>query len=187
MNFAIFASGNGTNFENIVKTKFKSISCSLLVCNKKDALVIERAKKYGIEVYIFSYDNYKTREEAESIVLYKLKEANIKFIVLAGYMRILSKVIIDYYPNKIINIHPALLPSFKGKQAIKDAYEYGVKVFGVSVHYVDVEVDSGKIIEQNCFHVKNMSYEEIEKRIHKLEYKMYPRVIKNIFDKGRML
>jgi len=102
-------------------------------------------------------------------------------VVLAGYMRLIGSVLLTAFPNRIINIHPALLPAFPGKNGILQAYQYGVKIFGVTVHYVDAGIDTGKIIEQECFKAEGMeTLSEIEEKIHAIEYRLYWRVIKDI-------
>ena len=113
-----------------------------------------------------------------------LKRERIDAIVLAGYMRILSPLLLNAFPGRILNIHPSLLPAFKGLYAIKQAYDYGVKIIGVTVHRVSPEIDAGEIIDQAAFRLKKgMPLEEVEAKIHRLEHKLYPRVIKTLFDK----
>ena len=97
-------------------------------------------------------------------------------------MRIVSNVLLDAYPNRIINIHPSLLPAFKGKDAIKQAYMYGVKVMGVSIHYVNEDLDGGSIIAQKAFELNDMSFEQAESRIHEIEHELYPNTIKKIIE-----
>lgn len=182
MRIAIFASGNGSNFENIASTVFKKVKVALLITNKKDAYAITRAEKLNIPYWIVNYKDYISINEAEKAILTKLKEYQIDAIVLAGYMRILGDTLINEYENKIINIHPSLLPSFKGANGILDAYEYGVKVTGVTVHYVNSELDGGKIIAQESFNCDKMELREIEELIHQLEYRLYLKVIKQLWD-----
>lgn len=184
-NIAIFASGSGSNFEAIAEQiNNGNINCnlSLLVVNKKDAYVIERAKKYNVETLVLTLKEMKTKEAYEQVIVDKLKELNIDYIFLAGYMLYCGKVLLDNYEGKIINIHPALLPSFKGAHGILDAYNYGVKVYGVTVHYVDSGVDSGKIIDQEAFYDEGFSFEEIESKIHEIEHRLYPRVVKRFVE-----
>ncbi|MDE5715123.1 MAG: phosphoribosylglycinamide formyltransferase [Anaeroplasmataceae bacterium] len=184
-NIAIFASGNGSNFEAIAKaiaSGYIPAKLVLLVVNKKDAYVIQRAKQYGIETYILSLKDCLNKIEYEQKIVYQLKERKVDLICLAGYMLYCGKTLLEAYSNQIINIHPALLPSFKGAHGIEDAYTYGVKVFGVTVHYVDDGIDSGKIIDQAAFHKNDESLEEIENKIHELEHELYPRVIKKLVE-----
>lgn len=165
MKIAVFASGSGSNFENIVNS---GIEIALLITNK-DCFAIERAKKLNIP-----YEICKTTEE----ILITLEKANIELIVLAGYMRILKREIIEKYKN-IFNIHPSILPSFKGKSAIEDAYNAGVKITGVTVHFIDENIDEGTILAQIPVEILDTdTLEDLETKIHKAEHKIYPQVIK---------
>lgn len=183
-NIAIFASGNGTNFESLaraIETGFIPANLVLLVCNKKDAYVIERAKKRQIETLVVSLKASGSKEKYETIILEKLQSLKVDWIVLAGYMLFCGPTLLKAYPNRIINIHPALLPAFPGAHGIQDAYAYGVKVFGVTVHYVDAGVDTGKIIDQASFHSNpDATLEEIEAQIHAIEHELYPRTIRKL-------
>lgn len=185
MNIAIFASGNGSNFQAIVKAikkgKISSAQVQLLVCDKPGAFVLKRAKKAGIKSLLVELSDFKTKDEYEQKILKELKKENIELIVLAGYMKIVGNCLLEAFPNRIINIHPALLPSFKGAQAIKEAFEYGVKVTGVTVHFVDKDVDHGPIIIQKEVKIeKDDTLESLEAKIHKIEHKIYPECIKLI-------
>ena len=181
-NIAIFASGNGSNFEALAdacNSGFINGKVVLLVCDKKDAYVIERAKKFSVPVFSFTAKDFSSKEEYETLIVNKLKENDVELVCLAGYMRIYGKVLLEGFEGKIINIHPALLPAFKGAHGIKDAYEYGVKVFGVTVHYVDSGMDTGRIIDQEAFHIENgVSLEKVENKIHEIEHVLYPKVVK---------
>ena len=184
-NIAVFASGSGTNFEAIINAiedgTIKDACCPILVCDKKDAFVLTRAKNHHVNTFVFNAKDYASKEEFETIIVNKLKELNVDLICLAGYMRYIGKVLLDNYEGKIINIHPALLPSFKGAHGIKDAFEYGVKVFGVTVHYVDSGVDSGKIIMQRGFAYYGSSIDEVEAKIHEIEHVLYIEAINKYF------
>lgn len=180
---AVFASGSGTNFEALVNQEYKNIKIALLVCNKSDAYCIERAKNHNIPYVVVESKKYKDRNEHEREILKYLKEYNIDFIVLAGYMRILADVLLENYEGRMINIHPALLPAFKGAHGIEDSYNYGVKYMGVTVHYVTGDLDGGKIIDQECFRVTDgMTLEEAEENIHAIEHVLYPRVLKKLLE-----
>nr|MCR5308483.1 phosphoribosylglycinamide formyltransferase [bacterium] len=146
---AIFASGSGTNFEALVNETYKNGKIVLLVCDKPNAYVIERAKNHNINYFIVELKKFENKEAYETAIVNKLKEEKIDLVLLAGYMKIVDKVLLDAYEGRIVNIHPALLPSFKGAHGIKDAYDYGVKIMGVTIHYVNKEVDGGKIIAQD--------------------------------------
>jgi len=184
---AIFASGTGTNFDAIIKNiendYLLDTSVVLLVCDHPNALVIEKAKAKNIDVFAFTPKNYESKDEYEKEIVAKCKDRNVDLIVLAGYMRILSNRLLDSYPNEIINVHPSLLPAFKGKDAIGQAIAYGVKVMGVTIHYVNAEMDGGKIIAQRAFDVLDeYSKEEIEQRVHSVEHRLYSEVIKKLLE-----
>lgn len=179
---AVFASGRGSNFENIARQVKKGkirAEIALFFSDNPDAPAMEKAKKFRIEALALSPKNYSSKEIFEKEVVRILNERRIDIIVLAGYMRILGPDLIRAFPQRIVNIHPALLPAFKGAHAIRDAYEYGAQVTGVTVHYVDAQVDHGPIILQKEVKISPKdSLDALEKKVHKLEYKLYPRAIK---------
>ena len=148
-------------------------------------MILERAKKYQTKTYVFTLKDYKDKEEYEKAIIKVLKENKIDLICLAGYMKICGSTLLEAYPNKIINIHPALLPAFKGAHAILDSYNYGVKVFGVTIHYVSAEIDGGKIIAQGVIDYKEGdSIEVVEEKIHQLEHILYVDTINKLILKG---
>lgn len=128
--------------------------------------------------FLFNPKDYLSKTEFEEVICEKLSQIEPDLIVLAGYMRIIGKTLLDAYEGKIVNIHPALLPAFPGRDGITDALNYGVKVMGVTVHYVDAGIDTGKIIDQLSFKRSDEeTKEEIINRIHALEHELYPKVI----------
>ena len=181
---AIFASGNGTNFDAIAEAELP-IDIRLLVCDHHDAYVVQRAKIKGIDVLIEELHKGEKRSIREGRILEALKEQGVKVIILAGYMRIVGDTLLNAFPNKIINIHPALLPSFPGKQGILDAYNSGVNKTGVTIHFVDSGIDSGQIIAQEeVFRKEGDSLADLENRIHDVEHQLYPRTILQLIKKG---
>lgn len=181
---AIFASGNGTNFDAIAEAELP-IDIRLLVCDHHDAYVVQRAKRKGIDVLIEELHKGEKRSIREGRILEALKEQDVKVIILAGYMRIVGDTLLNAFPNKIINIHPALLPSFPGKQGILDAYNAGVNKTGVTIHFVDSGIDSGQIIAQEeVFRKEGDSLADLENRIHDVEHQLYPRTILQLIKKG---
>lgn len=180
-NIAIFASGSGTNFEALIEACENGkidAKVVLMVCNKKDAYVVTRAKNHNVDSFVFSPKRYESKEAYEAEIVEKLKEYKVDLICLAGYMLLCGNVLLSNYEGRIINIHPALLPSFKGAHGIKDAYEYGVKVFGVTIHYVDMGMDSGKIIAQRSFdYTEGDTLDMVEEKIHEIEHVLYPEVV----------
>jgi phosphoribosylglycinamide formyltransferase-1 len=189
VNIAVFCSGNGSNLQAIidkVAEGYIPAKIALVVSDNETAFALKRAKKSGIETLVLDKKDFKTREEFDKEVIKNLKKKGVGLVVLAGFMRLLSPHFIKEYKNKIINIHPALLPSFKGTHGIKDALEYGVKVTGPTVHFVDENLDNGPIILQKAIEVKDDDTEEdLLVRVHKEEHKIYPEAIK-LFAEGRL-
>lgn len=180
---AVFASGSGTNFEAIVnacENKEIDATVEILVCDKKDAYAIKRALNHNIKTFVFTAKDYPNKEAFESEIVSILNNLDIDLICLAGYMRYIGTVLLDNYEGRMINVHPALLPSFKGAHGIVDAFNYGVKMFGVTVHYVDSGVDSGKIIMQRGFEYYGNDINEVEARIHEIEHELYPEAINKV-------
>lgn len=189
MNFAVFCSGQGTNLQAIidaVKRKRIKANLALVVCDNPGAYAAERARRANIAIAIFDPKNFSSKKELESAVIRELNKKKIGLIVLAGYMRILSDDFVRKYKNRILNIHPALLPVFKGGQAIKDALEYGVKVTGATVHFVTEEVDGGPVILQAVCPIRGNDNEKtLLARVHRLEHKIYPEAIE-LFARGKL-
>jgi phosphoribosylglycinamide formyltransferase-1 len=181
---AIFASGAGTNFQAIIdaiEAGNLTAEIAILVTDKPDCFAVQRALCHNIPVFSFIPKNYASKEEYEKEIAFFLIEKNISLIVLAGYMRLIGEILLSAFHNRIINIHPALLPAFPGKNGIQQAYDYGVKIFGVTVHYIDAGIDTGKIIAQECFEAEgNETLQEIEEKIHQIEHQLYPKVIKEV-------
>jgi len=189
MNIAVFASGRGTNFAAVVRAVKRgklSANISLLVCDNPKARVIGKAKRAGVEVFLIKRQDFASKRDFEERIIQRLEEAKIDLIVLAGFMRILSPEFVQRFKFKILNIHPALLPSFKGTEGIKAAFDYGVKVTGVTVHFVDEEMDHGPIVLQEPVRIKeDDTLESLEARIHKIEHKIYPQAIR-LFIENRL-
>ncbi len=179
---AVFISGRGSNFmalhENIKKGIIKDAEISVVFSNKEDAKGLDYAKKENIEVIVIPSKDYNNRQEYDKKIVEALKPYNIDLICLAGYMRIVTHELIKAYENKIINIHPALLPSFKGLHAQKQALEYGVKYSGCTVHFVDDGMDSGAIILQKIVEVYDDDTEDtLSERILKQEHIAYSEAV----------
>ncbi|MBO7189540.1 MAG: phosphoribosylglycinamide formyltransferase [Alistipes sp.] len=180
---AVFASGSGSNYEAIVEAcRDGRIDAEvvLLVCDKPGAKVLERAKRYGTESFTFTPKEFESREAYESVIADMLDEREVDFVCLAGYMRIVGKVLLSRYEQRIVNIHPSLLPSFKGAHAIQDAVDYGVKIFGVTTHFVDETLDGGRIIDQGAIVYEGSDIEELTNLIHNIEHKLYVKTINKL-------
>lgn len=187
MRIAILASGNGSNFEAIVRAVEKDeiqAEVALLFSDKKDAYVLKRAVKYRVPAYSFAPKQFDSKEEYEAALCELLVEQRIDLVVLAGYMRIIGSHLLQAFPQQIINIHPSLLPSFPGLHGIKDAFEYGVKVTGITIHFIDDGIDTGPIIAQKTIAIDpEETLQTLEEKIHQLEHQWYPKVIATIVEK----
>ncbi|MFE4707026.1 phosphoribosylglycinamide formyltransferase [Peribacillus simplex] len=184
---AVFASGNGSNFQSIAEAikcgKLEAEIC-LVVCDREDAYVLERAKLENIDSFSFSAKNYSNKTEYESEILEKLRQYEIEFIILAGYMRLIGPTLLQKYSQRIVNIHPSLLPSFPGKDAIGQAFDAGVKETGVTVHYVDDGMDTGPVIAQKAVPILEGDTKDIlQKRIQEMEHDLYPSVLQELCHK----
>lgn len=182
---AIFASGEGSNFQVLADACRRGeipAEAALLVCDRPTARVNERADRMGIERFTFSLRDYASKAEYEREIVRRLDEKGIDLVCLAGYMRILSDVLLDAYGGRIVNIHPSLLPAFKGAHAIEQAFAYGVKVFGVTIHWVDASLDGGRIIAQRAFPYEGSDLEELERLVHATEHPLYVETVKKLLD-----
>ena len=180
---AIFASGSGTNFEALAKAcknGYINAEVVLCVCDKPGAFVTERAKNHNISILEFFAKNYSSKAEYERMILTELKKLGVDFICLAGYMRIVGDTLLNEYAGRIINIHPSLLPAFPGTDGIGQAMAARVKVFGVTVHYVDNTLDGGKIIDQVALHYDGSDRDELEDMIHAHEHALYVQTVKKM-------
>ncbi|TFI75678.1 phosphoribosylglycinamide formyltransferase [Carnobacterium divergens] len=184
MKIAVFASGNGSNFEAIVKIMNQGEiegAIVLVFSDRTDAYVLERAKNLQIPVRSFSPKQFTNKVEYEKEILKELKAKEVELLVLAGYMRLIGPTLLNAYPNRILNIHPALLPEFPGLHGIRDAFEAGVKQTGVTVHYVDNGVDTGPILAQKRVNIEeNETLASLELKIHQAEHQLYPEVIQDV-------
>ncbi|WP_054955680.1 phosphoribosylglycinamide formyltransferase [Paenibacillus dakarensis] len=186
---AVFASGRGSNFQALVDAMVSGWlggEISLLVCDKPQAAVVERARKAGIDCFLFQPKDYASREDYEREIAVELSKRGVDLIVLAGYMRLLTSVLVEPYSGRMINIHPSLLPSFPGKNAIGQALDYGVKLTGISVHFVDGGMDTGPVIAQRAVEIVEGDDEaSLSGRIHAVEQQLYPEVV-SWFTAGRV-
>ena len=183
---AVFASGYGSNFEVIARAAEAGeipAEVVLLVCDKAEARACQIAEQMNMPMFVFSAKEYASKAEYESAIVERCKQAEVELICLAGYMRIVGETLLNAYNGLIINLHPALLPSFKGAKAIEQAFEYGVKIFGATIHYVDESLDGGKIIAQRAVEYDGDSLEEITAMVHNVEHQLYIETIKKILDK----
>ncbi|MDR6225871.1 phosphoribosylglycinamide formyltransferase [Desmospora profundinema] len=190
MSIAVFASGSGSNFEALVERSRKQYwpePISLLICDRPDAGALERAARLNVPAVAFRPKDYEDKAAYERDVLAKLKEYKIQWVVLAGYMRLVGPTLLDAYPWRILNIHPSLLPAFQGKDAVRQALEYGVRWTGVTVHWVDEGMDTGPIIDQKPVLVEpDDTMETLQRKVQFVEHNLYPAVMYKLLT-GRIL
>ncbi len=183
---AVFCSGFGSNFQAIldaVRRKQLKAQIALMVCDKPTAYSVNRAKKNNIPVVLLSPQLFSSREAYEKVIVSILKNQKVDLVVLAGFMRILTPYFIRAYRNRIVNIHPSYLPAFKGAHAIRDAFEAKVSETGVTVHWVVEKVDAGRVIlQEKVKRDPKDTLESLEKRIHAVEHKLYPKALQHIID-----
>ncbi|RPA63646.1 phosphoribosylglycinamide formyltransferase [Aerococcus agrisoli] len=184
MKLGLMASGNGTNVQAIIDAVSKQeisgqISC--IVTDNPKAYVIERAKKAGIPYLLAQPKAYDNRQAWEEAIVTYLRQQGVDLVVLAGFMRIVGQPLLDAFPNSIINIHPALLPAFPGRDGIGDAYKAKVSQTGVTVHYVDEGIDTGEIIAQESLTIEaDWTLDDLAAHIHDIEHDLYPKVIEQL-------
>jgi phosphoribosylglycinamide formyltransferase-1 len=197
MNIGVLVSGRGSNLQAIidaVESGYIKAKISVVISSRKDAPALQRAKEHGIEaIFIDPQDFWKDKEhreekrvEYDKKIIAELEKRNVELVLLAGYMLMLSPYFVNKYKNRIMNIHPALLPSFPGVNAQKQALEYGVKYTGATVHFVDAEMDHGPIILQDVVPVyDDDTVETLSNRILEKEHKIYVEAVK-LFTEGKL-
>lgn len=189
MNIAVFASGRGTNLQAIINAVNRGeikAAISLVISDRIDAKALDRAKKAGIEAVYINPRDFSSREEFDKKAVSYLEKNDVVLVVLAGFMRLLSPYFVDRYRNRIMNIHPSLLPSFKGTSGIKDAWKYGMKITGVTVHFINEDLDAGPIILQKPVMIEETDTpSSLEEKVHRVEHQIYPEAIK-LFIEGRL-
>lgn len=179
---AFFVSGSGTNMENLVREiqagKIQG-DAAVVICDKPGAKAIERCRDLGVECAVVDRKQYKDKESFEEALIRETEARQIDWLVLAGFMRILSDRFVNHFKGRIINIHPSYLPAFKGAHAIRDAFEAGVKETGVTTHFVEPDVDAGPVILQRKVSVEpGETLESLEEKIHAVEYEIYPETLR---------
>lgn len=189
MRVAIFASGTGSNLAAIADhsgLKIAGLEIVQLICDQPAALVIQKAQQRQIPVTVLTPKTFVNRQAYEQAIVEQLAPLAIDYVLLAGYMRIITPVLLNAYPKRIINIHPALLPAFPGIHSIQEAYTAQVTETGVTVHYIDEGVDTGPIIAQQAVALKpGESLAELEQRIHAVEHQLYPAVIQTLIKQNQ--
>lgn len=179
----IFASGSGTNFEAIAQACAEGridAEVSLMVCDVPGAKVIERAERFGVKSFVFSPKSYASKADYEKEIVAEMDEVGADLVCLAGYMRIIGDTLLEAYGGRIINIHPSLLPAFRGAHAVEQAVEYGVKVYGITIHYVNSELDGGRIIAQKAFEYDGNDPAEVHRLGQIIEHELYVNTINKL-------
>ena len=189
LKIAVLVSGSGTNLQAIIDAIANDglpVEIVQVVSSCPDAFGIQRAQAAGIPVTVLNRTIYQDREAADQMIVDACKDAGAEYLVMAGYMRMLTPVVLNAFPDHVLNLHPALLPSFKGAHAIDDAFNAGVKVTGVTVHLANEEYDKGPIVAQRAVVVEeSYTVDDLEARIHEVEHVLYPEVLR-IIAEGRM-
>jgi len=185
---AVFASGTGSNFQAMIDQKDLPCEISLLVCDKAEAPVIDKARKKGISIYLVDPKSYPSKQDYEKEILRELHALGIEWIFLAGYMRLIGSTLLNVFSGKILNIHPSMLPNFPGLDAIGQALEAGVSKTGVTVHFVDEGMDTGPVIIQESVPIlKQDTKETLTKRIQQVEHRLYVKAIQLVINKEGVL
>ncbi len=189
-NLAVLVSGRGSNLQsmidNIENSNIEHASIGVVISDVADAYALKRAKKHGIDAVFIDPTAFGSKIEYEHELIKILDSYDTDLIILAGYMRIVGKDVISAYKNRILNIHPTLLPSFAGLHSHKQTLDYGVKVSGCTVHFVDEGMDTGPIIMQSCVPVlENDTEDTLSERILEQEHKIYPQAVK-LFIEGKL-
>lgn len=188
LKIGVLLSGSGTNLQAIIDAIVEGLPTDivLVVSSRPDAYGIERARVAGIPTLVMNREKYADVLAADAQIVEALREAGAEYVVMAGYMRKVTSVMLDAFPNRVLNLHPALLPSFKGAHAIADAFNAGVKVTGVTVHFANADYDKGPIVAQRAITVaENDTLDTLEAKIHDVEHVLYPEVI-GLIAEGRV-
>lgn len=188
LKIGVLLSGSGTNLQAIIDAIVEGLptDIALVVSSRPDAYGIERARAAGIPTLVMNREKYADVLAADAQIVEALREAGAEYVVMAGYMRKVTSVMLDAFPNRVLNLHPALLPSFKGAHAIADAFNAGVKVTGVTVHFANADYDKGPIVAQRAITVaENDTLDTLEAKIHDVEHVLYPEVI-GLIAEGRV-
>ena len=179
---AVFCSGSGSNLEALLAAERKGLlgaRIALVVCDKPGAFAIVRANRAKKPVFLLEAAGFTSREAYDAAVTAVLRKLKIDLVVLAGFMRILSADFVRVWRGHILNIHPSILPAFKGAHAIRDAFAYGVKVTGVTVHFVTEDLDTGPVVAQEAVPVAPRdTLKSLEEKIHKVEHRLYARAVR---------
>lgn len=189
LKIGVLISGSGSNLQAIIdeiEAGRLDAEVRVVISSRPDAYGLVRAQEAGIQTVALSKDVYADYETANEAIATELVHAGCEYVVMAGYMRMVTDPILMAFPDRVLNLHPALLPSFKGAHAIRDAYEAGVKVTGVTVHFANAEYDKGPIVAQRAVEIaEDDTLDSLEEKIHAVEHRVYPEVLQMIAE-GRV-
>lgn len=188
LKIGVLLSGSGTNLQAIIDAAAQGLPVDIVkvISSRPDAYGIERARAAGIDVVALNRDVYADVEAADARIVDELRAAGADYVVMAGYMRKVTPVMLDAFPDRVLNLHPALLPSFKGAHAIQEAFDAGVKVTGITVHFANEDYDKGPIVAQCAVEVReDDTLDTLEERIHEAEHALYPEVLR-LLAEGRV-
>lgn len=181
LKIGVLISGSGTNLQAIIdRINDGSLNASveLVISSRPDAYGLKRAEAADVDSFTLSKEFYKENDDPDDFIARMFRERGCEYIIMAGYMRMVHASLLDAFPNRVVNLHPALLPSFRGAHAIQDAFDRGVKVTGVTVHFANEEYDKGPIIAQRALTVEEgWDVDTLEAHIHEIEHELYPEVI----------
>lgn len=189
MRIGVLISGSGTNLQAIIDATIEGrldAEVAVVISNKENAYGLERARKADVPAVWIDRTEYTTFRAYNEAIRDVLLEYEVDVVAMAGYMRLLSKEVLDTFPDRVVNIHPSLLPSFAGPSGIREAFEYGVKVTGVTIHFANEKFDEGPIIAQEVVEVaEDDTIQSLEAKIHEAEHRLYPRVLQ-LLAEGRV-
>lgn len=181
LKIGVLISGSGSNLQSLIdKINAGSLNAEItvVISSRPDAYGLIRAKNAGIPTVSLNKEVYKDAKAANEVIAHELLHSGAEYVIMAGYMRKLTSEVLLAFPDRVVNLHPALLPSFKGAHAIKDAYEFGAKVTGVTVHFANEDYDKGPIIAQEAVAIsEDDTLESLEEKIHAVEHELYPKVV----------
>ncbi len=187
----ILASGNGSNFEAIaqaIEAGELQAQIAVVITNNPTAYVRQRAQKRGIPCLLLNHQDYPRREDLDAAIVQVLRQHQVEWVIMAGWMRLVTQVLLSAYPDRVLNLHPSLLPSFKGLRAVEQALKCGVKIAGCSVHRVTLEMDSGPIVAQAAVPVlPEDTVESLYRRIQIQEHRLYPLAIRLCLAEGSLV
>lgn len=190
LQIAVFCSGNGSNLEALLRAEKKGTlkaRIAIVVSDNPECYALERARLHRKQVLLFIPKHYNSRQAYEEMIVRNLKEKKIGLIVLAGFMRILTPYFVRAFKGRMLNIHPSMLPAFKGAHAIRDAFEAGAAATGATVHFVTDDLDAGPVILQKAVkRLKSDKLDDLEKRIHAVEHQIYPKAVR-LYAEGKVI